>query len=156
MQTEFVKTYRYRLMPTSKQLAQLREFAGDCRYVYNRAVAEFHVDDAPERIVYNKLSKWLTSLKRDPEVPWLKEAPSQPLQQALKDLTQACRKVSDERRRGREAHVRFRSRFDGHGNASPFRGGHKDHADANASKNIWAAGQAVLLELHAVPATAGY
>ena len=46
-----------------------------------------------------------TSLKRDPDVPWLKEAPSQPLQQALKDLTQSCRKVTDERRRGREAHV---------------------------------------------------
>lgn len=115
MRTEFVKTYRYRLMPTPKQLAQLREFAGYCRYVYNRAAAELRIDDAPERISYSALSKWLTSLKRDLDIPWLKEAPSQPLQQALKDLTQSCRKVSEERRRGREAHVRFRSRFDGLG-----------------------------------------
>lgn len=115
MRTEFVKTYRYRLMLTPKQLAQLREFAGCCRYVYNRAVAELHVDDAPERVSYSALCKWLTELKHSTEVLWLSNAPSQSLQQALKDLTQSCRKVVDERRRGREAHVRFRSRFDGLG-----------------------------------------
>ena len=115
MRTEFITTYRYRLLPTQEQLAQLREFAGCCRYIYNRAVAELNVDDAPERVSYSTLCKWLTSLKRDPDVPWLKKAPSQSLQQALKDLTQSCRKVTDERRRGREAHVRFRSRFDGLG-----------------------------------------
>ena len=115
MQMDFIKTFRYRLMPTQEQTAHLRQFAGCCRYVYNRAAAELGVDNAPEHIAYNELSKWLTTLKHGPEAPWLREAPSQPLQQALKDLTQSCRKVAEERRRGREAHVRFRSRFDGLG-----------------------------------------
>ena len=39
-----------------------------------------------------------------------------------------------------------------YGNASPFRGGHEDHADANASKNIWTAGQAVLRGTFLAPA----
>lgn len=115
MRTEFITTYRYRLLPTQEQLAQLRQFAGCCRYVYNRAAAELHVDDAPERVSYSAFYKWLTELKHSTEVPWLANAPSQSLQQALKDLTQSCRKVTDERHRGREAHVRFRSRFDGLG-----------------------------------------
>ena len=115
MRTEFITTYRYRLLPTQEQLTQLREFAGCCRYVYNRAVSELNVDDAPERISYSALCKWLTKLKHSTEVPWLANAPSQSLQQALKDLTQSCHKVSTERKHGRKAHVRFRSRFDGLG-----------------------------------------
>lgn len=102
-------------MSNSRQLVQLREFAGACRYVYNRAAAELGVDDVPERIAYTGLSKWLTELKHGPEAPWLREAPSQSLQQALEDLAQSCRRVAEERRKGREAHVRFRSRFDGLG-----------------------------------------
>lgn len=109
MRTEFITTYRYRLLPTQEQLAQLREFAGHCRYVYNRAAAELHIDDAPERVSYSVLCKWLTELKRDPEVPWLMNAPSQSLQQALKNLTQSCRKVVDERHKGHETlHRRLR------------------------------------------------
>ena len=115
MTQEFVKTYRFRLQPTQEQTTLLRQFAGACRFVYNHAVAELHLDAAPERVVYNSLSKWLTALKREPDLSWLSEAPSQPLQCALQDLAQACRKVSTERRRGRKAHLRFRSRSDGLG-----------------------------------------
>lgn len=115
MTQEFVKTYRFRLQPTQEQTTLLRQFAGACRFVYNHAVAELHLDAAPERVVYNSLSKWLTTLKREPDLSWLSEAPSQPLQCALQDLAQACRKVSTERRRECKAHLRFRSRSDGLG-----------------------------------------
>lgn len=115
MVKEFIRTYRFRLQPTQEQTTLLCQFAGACRFIYNHAVAELHLDAAPERVVYNSLSKWLTALKREPALSWLLEAPSQPLQCALQDLAQACRRVSTERKRGREAHLRFRKRSDGLG-----------------------------------------
>lgn len=115
MVKEFIRTYRFRLQPTQEQTTLLCQFAGACRFVYNRAIVELHLDAAPERVVYNSLSKWLTALKREPDLSWLSEAPSQPLQCALQDLAQACRRVSTERKHGREAHLQFRSRSDGLG-----------------------------------------
>lgn len=115
MVKEIIRTYRYRLKPTEEQTKLLCQFAGSCRYVYNRAIAEHHIDDIPEKIMYNSLSKWLTSLKNKPDLSWLYEVSSQSLQCALKDLTQACKKVSKERKLGKEAHVHFRSRSDGLG-----------------------------------------
>ncbi|MDM3569277.1 transposase, partial [Proteus mirabilis] len=40
-------------------------------------------------IPYTKMASWLIEWKSDTETQWLKEAPSQPLQQSLKDLERA-------------------------------------------------------------------
>ncbi len=56
--------------------------------VFNRALAlqnENH-EAGNKFIPYTKMTSWLTEWKTDPETQWLKKAPSQPLQQSLKDL----------------------------------------------------------------------
>ncbi len=66
----------------------MRCFAGACRFVFNRALAlqnENH-KAGNKYIPYTKMASWLIAWKSDPDTRWLKEAPSQPLQQSLKDL----------------------------------------------------------------------
>lgn len=66
----------------------MRRFAGACRFVFNRALAlqnENH-EARNKYIPYTKMASWLIAWKSAPETQWLKESPSQPLQQSLKDL----------------------------------------------------------------------
>ncbi|CAI0876648.1 Probable transposase [Serratia proteamaculans] len=66
----------------------MRCFAGACRFVFNRSLAlqnENH-KAGNKYIPYTKMASWLIAWKSDPDTRWLKEAPSQPLQQSLKDL----------------------------------------------------------------------
>ncbi|STP87830.1 transposase, IS605 OrfB family [Edwardsiella ictaluri] len=46
---------------------------------------------------YVKMAAWLVEWKNEPETRWLKEAPSQPLQQALKDLERAYKNFFQKR-----------------------------------------------------------
>ncbi|CAM3941154.1 transposase [Xenorhabdus thuongxuanensis] len=69
----------------------MRRFAGACRFVFNRALArqnENH-EAGNKYISYTKMTSWLIEWKGDTETQWLKESPSQPLQQSLKDLERA-------------------------------------------------------------------
>lgn len=69
----------------------MRRFAGACRFVFNRALAlqnENH-EAGNKYIPYTKMTSWLIEWKADTDTQWLKEAPSQPLQQSLKDLERA-------------------------------------------------------------------
>lgn len=66
----------------------MRRFAGACRFVFNRALAlqnENH-EAGNNYIPYTKMTSWLIEWKSAPDTQWLKDAPSQPLQQSLKDL----------------------------------------------------------------------
>lgn len=66
----------------------MRRFSGACRFVFNRALAlqnENH-EAGNKYIPYTKMASWLIEWKSASETHWLKEAPSQPLQQSLKDL----------------------------------------------------------------------
>jgi len=66
----------------------MRRFAGACRFVFNRALAlqNENYKAGNKYIPYTKMASWLIKWKADPETQWLKDAPSQPLQQSLKDL----------------------------------------------------------------------
>lgn len=69
----------------------MRCFAGACRFVFNRALAlqnENH-EAGNKYISYTKMTSWLVEWKNATETQWLKDAPSQPLQQSLKDLERA-------------------------------------------------------------------
>ena len=69
----------------------MRRFAGACRFVFNRALAlqnENH-EAGNKYIPYGKMASWLVEWKNATETQWLKDAPSQPLQQSLKDLERA-------------------------------------------------------------------
>lgn len=86
----------------------MRRFAGACRFVFNRALAlqiENH-EAGNKYLSYAKMTAWLVEWKSDPETQWLKESPSQPLQQSLKDLERGYKNFFQKR----AAFPRFKKR----------------------------------------------
>ena len=86
----------------------MRRFAGACRFVFNRALArqnENH-EAGNKYIPYGKMASWLVEWKNATETQWLKDSPSQPLQQSLKDLEQAYKNFF----KNRAAFPRFKKR----------------------------------------------
>ena len=86
-----LQSFQYELRPSGQQVRQLRRFAGACRFVFNKALAlqqERHAA-GEKRFTYAQLCQTLTAWKKQPELLWLNDAPSQPLQQALKNLERA-------------------------------------------------------------------
>lgn len=86
----------------------MRRFAGACRFVFNRALAlqnENH-EAGNKYIPYTKMASWLIEWKTAPETQWLKESPSQPLQQSLKDLERSYKNFFQKR----AAFPRFKKR----------------------------------------------
>ncbi|MFJ5159262.1 RNA-guided endonuclease InsQ/TnpB family protein [Pantoea sp. NPDC088449] len=85
------QAYKFQLKPTPEQIASMRSFAGACRFVYNRALT-MQSDiwrNGDRYIPYNKMAPWLVEWKSQEEMSWLSNAPSQILQQSLKDLDKA-------------------------------------------------------------------
>ena len=86
-----LQAYRYQLIPSGEQKRQMRCFAGSCRFVFNKALAlqkERH-EQGEKKLGYAGLCKQLTGWRNGTDTLWLKEAPTHPLQQALKDLERA-------------------------------------------------------------------
>ncbi|MEC5319854.1 transposase [Brenneria populi subsp. brevivirga] len=83
-------------------------FAGACRFVFNRALAlqNEHHEAGNNSIPYIKMASWLIAWKSAPETQWLKESPSQPLQQSLKDLERSYKNFFQKR----AAFPRFKKR----------------------------------------------
>src|SRR5262249_33667516 len=87
------RAYRYRFYPTPEQAAMLARTFGCVRYVYNWALrlrTEAYYE-RQERVSYADTSAALTTLKQQPEMAWLNEVSSVPLQQALRHLDRAFR-----------------------------------------------------------------
>lgn len=87
-----LQAYKYELQPNGEQLRDMHRFSGACRFVFNRALAwqnEQYATDKTFKFSYTTLANLLPLWKRDPVTQWLKESPSQPLQQTLKDLERA-------------------------------------------------------------------
>ncbi|WP_293648658.1 transposase [uncultured Pantoea sp.] len=85
------QAYKFQLKPTPEQIASMKSFAGACRFVYNRALT-MQSDiwrNGDRYIPYNKMAPWLVEWKSQEEMSWLSNAPSQILQQSLKDLDKA-------------------------------------------------------------------
>jgi putative transposase len=106
------KVYRFRMRPTKAQEAGLYRMAGARRFIYNWALSrrKSYYAEHGKGISARELSSELTALKSQPETLWLKEAHSQMLQQALKDLDRAFRNFFEKRGR----FPRFRSRKAGY------------------------------------------
>jgi len=81
------KAFRYRIYPTPDQERALTRIAGCCRVVYNLALEQRRIWGRAHRIQYESQANELPALKD--AFPWLAEAPSHCLQQALIDLRQA-------------------------------------------------------------------
>ncbi|EMD02235.1 RNA-guided endonuclease InsQ/TnpB family protein, partial [Escherichia coli] len=83
-------------------------FAGACRFVFNRALAlqnENH-EAGNKYVSYTKMASWLIEWKSHPDTQWLKDTPSQPLQQSLKDLERGYKNFFQKR----AAFPRFKKR----------------------------------------------
>ncbi|MEX6425434.1 RNA-guided endonuclease InsQ/TnpB family protein [Providencia manganoxydans] len=103
-----LQAFKFQLRPNVQQEREMRRFAGACRFVFNRALAlqnENH-EAGNKYITYTKMASWLIEWKSDTETQWLKEAPSQPLQQSLKDLERAYKNFFQKR----TAFPRFKKR----------------------------------------------
>ena len=85
------KAYRFRMRPTKTQEVRLYRMAGARRFVYNWALSrrKGYYAEHGKGISARELSSELTALKSKPETLWLKEADSQILQQALRDVDRA-------------------------------------------------------------------
>lgn len=85
------QAFRYELMPSREQDRLMRRFAGSCRFVYNKGLAlqKERYERGEEKLGYGALCKVLAEWKAQSQTLWLNEAPSQALQQALKDLERA-------------------------------------------------------------------
>ena len=90
------QAYRYRLSPTRREAALLRQFLGCSRFVWNAILAENqfrHAAGDPLKIGRASFCERLLVLKEKHVL--LHEAPSQPLQQALNDLVRAYERAFD-------------------------------------------------------------
>lgn len=86
----------------------MRRFAGACRFVFNRALAfqNENREAGNKYIPYTKMTSWLIEWKSVPGTAWMKETPSQPLQQSLKDLERSYKNFFQKR----AAFPRFKKR----------------------------------------------
>ena len=86
-----LQAFQYELMPNSETQRLIRRFAGSCRFVYNKALALQKANhEAGEPFIgYVTMAARLPLWKREVGQEWLKDAPSQALQHALKDLDKA-------------------------------------------------------------------
>ena len=86
-----LQAFKYELMPNGDQQRQMRRFAGSCRFVFNKALAlqKGRHEHGEKKLGYAGLCKLLTEWRNGSETPWLKDAPTHPLQQTLKDLERA-------------------------------------------------------------------
>ena len=86
-----LRGYKYRLRPKTRQKRILQRWMGSCRFVYNCGLVHRTLNDQQwqKSISYYDQQNALPEAKKDPELSWLKEVPSQSLQMALRNLDTA-------------------------------------------------------------------
>lgn len=102
------KGIKFRIYPNKEQEELLAKSFGCTRYVYNWALDLKTKTYQTEKKSISRfdLDKQLTQLKKEKE--WLKEVPSQTLQQSLSDLDKAFTKFFKEKKR----YPKFKSKYD--------------------------------------------
>ena len=86
-----LQSFQFETRPKGWQRQRLGRFAGSCRFVFNRALAlqKQRYRQGEKRLGYAALCRLLTTWRQSSETAWLADAPTHPLQQALKDLERA-------------------------------------------------------------------
>ena len=84
-----LQAFKFALRPNGQQLRNLRQFAGSCRFVYNKALAlnVERYEKKEKRLGYAGLCALLPNWKMEHE--FLAAVPAQALQQSLKNLERA-------------------------------------------------------------------
>ncbi|MBD3315185.1 MAG: IS200/IS605 family element transposase accessory protein TnpB [Chitinivibrionales bacterium] len=105
------KAYRFELRLSQEQRQQCVHFAGCARFVWNKALAlkKEAWDNESRNVSRFEIDSLLPTWKE--EFPWLKEAPSQSLQQANIDLDQAYKNFFRRVKKGEKpGHPRFKKK----------------------------------------------
>jgi putative transposase len=94
-----LQAFKFELKLSSGQKRNLSRFAGSCRFVYNKALAlqKERYEKGDKKLNYAGLCKQLTTWRNEVTLSWLKDSPSQALQQSLKDLERAYRNFFQKR-----------------------------------------------------------
>ncbi len=92
-----LQAFKFELMPDGGQQRDMRRFAGARRFVYNKALDIQKANHAAggKFIAYVDMANRLPEWKK--EFEWLKESPSQSLQQSLKDSERAFKNFFEKR-----------------------------------------------------------
>lgn len=122
------KAFKYRIYPTPDQQAALAIQFGHARFVYNAALTARKTTffETGRGVGYNDTAQLLYFWKRLPSLVWLKQADSQVLQQALRDLDRAYQNYFERLKNGilpvgngkprkdgmPKGYPRYRSKFD--------------------------------------------
>ena len=91
------KAYKVQLKTNSNIEHKLVRYCGSTRFLWNKCLA-MNLERLEKKqgiLWYNELAYWLTVWKRSEEYSFLKECPSQVLQQKLKDLERAFKDSFD-------------------------------------------------------------
>lgn len=93
------RAFKFRLYPNQAEQAVLAKQFGHSRFVYNQGLSarKKQFKETGEGLSFSGTTKLLPGMKR--ELPWLKEADSQVLQQKLRDLDTAYKNFFDGRAR---------------------------------------------------------
>jgi len=91
------KAYKVRLKTNKEIEAKLVRFCGSARFVWNKYLAMNleRLENKQKILWYQEMAFWLTLWKRSEEYGFLKDSPSQVLQQKLKDLERAFKDCFD-------------------------------------------------------------
>jgi len=95
---KILKGMKFRLEPSSEQRSDMTMYAGHNRAVWNKALAlaKDRLDRKEPILWYHELNWQMTTIwKMSEEMSWLNEAPSQTLQQTLKQFDRAMRDCFD-------------------------------------------------------------
>lgn len=89
--------YKYRLKPDAVQSQKFGQFAGCCRFVWNKglAVQKERLAAKEPLLKYVETAKRLTGWRKEPELFFLADAPTHPMQQTLRDLDRAFKDAFD-------------------------------------------------------------
>jgi len=93
------KGFLFRLKPSADIEAKLTNYVGAGRFLWNKVLALnlVRLENKQNLLWYSEMSFWLTLWKKSEEYSFLKEAPSQALQQKLRDLDQAFKDAFDKK-----------------------------------------------------------
>ena len=91
------KAYKYRLKTNPETEAKLSRFSGSARFLWNKSLAmnQERLEKGQGILWYNELAFWLKLWKQSDEYGFLRECPSQVLQQKMMDLERAFRDCFD-------------------------------------------------------------
>ena len=92
--SKLMKSYKFRLYPNKSQQEILNQWIGSSRWIWNYMLDmnKSKYEKEKKFAFYIEMNNLLPDLKKQPETSWLKEVPSQVLQQKCQDLSGAMGK----------------------------------------------------------------